>query len=260
MDFSIKRHVKKNEPPKILNKKGYKNEVEISANKIHQTAMGFQAINGVSHVSFPENSKSHNMMIFIAEIRMKNLSNKELLPYLKFVINNSSVQIKTNIAKFNIKLMGEKSFSDKIKSFGENKGYKKTFTKSVNNLLYRENKKYEFNIDALIQSALLDNLEILNIEHLMEKEREIVLILDNYKPHHNKNFKKFCELLKIKLIYLPPYTPQYNPIEQVWKSIKRIIYDPTISDRDELIKIFREEYYRIIYNSSLVEKWIDKFL
>ena len=44
-----------------------------------------------------------------------------------------------------------------------------TFTKSVNNLLYRENKKYEFDIDALIQSALLDNLENLNIEHLMEK-------------------------------------------------------------------------------------------
>ena len=125
MDFSIKHHVKKNAPPKILNKKGYKNEVEISANKIHQTAMGFQAINGVSHVSFPENSRSHNMMIFIAEIKMKNLSNKELLPYLNFVISDSSVQRKTNIAKFNINLMGEKVFSDKIKSFGENKGYKK---------------------------------------------------------------------------------------------------------------------------------------
>ena len=156
--------------------------------------------------------------------------------------------------------MSEKAFSEKITSFGENKGYKKTFTKSVNNLLYRENKKYEFEIDTLIQSALLDNLENINIGHLMENEREIVIILDNYKPHHNKNFKKFCKLLKIKLIYLPAYTPQYNPIEQVWKSIKRIIYDPTITEYEKLIKIFEEEYYRIIYNPSFVEKWIDKFL
>ena len=222
--------------------------------------MGFQAINGVLHLSFPENSRSHNMMIFVAEIRMKNLSNKDLLLPLNFVINDSSVKRETNVAKFNINLMGEKAFSEKITSFGENKGYKKTFTKAVNNLLYRENKKYEFEIDALIQSALLDNLENINIGHLMENEREIVIILDNYKPHHNKNFKKFCKLLKIKLIYLPAYTPQYNPIEQVWKSIKRIIYDPTITEYEKLIKIFEEEYYRIIYNPSFVEKWIDKFL
>ena len=222
--------------------------------------MGFQAINGVLHLSFPENSRSHNMMIFVAEIRMKNLSNKDLLLPLNFVINDSSVKRETNVAKFNINLMGEKAFSEKITSFGENKGYKKTFTKAVNNLLYRENKKYEFEIDALIQSALLDNLENINIGHLMENEREIVIILDNYKPHHNKNFKKFCKLLKIKLIYLPAYTPQYNPIEQVWKSIKRIIYDPTITEYEKLIKIFEEEYYRIIYNPLFVEKWIDKFL
>ena len=222
--------------------------------------MGFQAINGESHIAFPENSRSHNMMIYVAEIRMKNLSNKDLLPYLNFIINDSSVKRKTNISEFNINLMGEEEFSEKIKFIGENKGYKKTFAKDVNNLLYNENKKYEFKIDALIQSSLLDNLTNINIGHLMENEKEIVIILDNYRPHHNKNFKKFCELLKITLLYLPPYTPQYNPIEQVWKSIKRIIYDPTISDREQLIKIFKEEYYRIIYNPSLVEKWIDKFL
>ena len=62
------------------------------------------------------------------------------------------------------------------------------------------------------------------------------------------------------LLYLPVYTPQYNPIEQVWKSIKRIIYDSTISDYNELIKIFEEEYYKIIYKPSFVEKWIEKFL
>lgn len=200
------------------------------------------------------------MMIFVAEVRMKNLSNKELIPFIEFVINDPSVERKTNVAKFNINLMGEKEFAEKIKSFGENKGYKKTFTKAVNNLLYNENKKYEFQIDALIKSTLLDNLENVNIGHLMENEKELVIILDNYKPHHNKDFQKFCELLKIKLIYLPEYTPWYNPIEQVWKSIKRVIYDPTITERDELIRIFEEEYYRIIYNPSFVEKWIEKFL
>jgi len=70
--------------------------------KIHQTAMGFQAINGISHLSFPENSRSHYMMIFVREIRMKKLSNKDLLLPLNFVINDSSVKRERNVAKFNI--------------------------------------------------------------------------------------------------------------------------------------------------------------
>ena len=143
---------------------------------------------------------------------------------------------------------------------GKQKVIKKTFTKAVNKLISKEHKNDEFTIDALIRLELLNNLESMNIGKLMESEKEIVIILDNYKPHHNTEFKKFCELLKIKLIYLPAYTPQYNPIKQVWKSIKRLIYDPTISECKELISIFKEKYYKIIYNNSFYEKWVEKFL
>ena len=250
----------KNASPKILAKRNHKNEVTIPAKRIHQTAMGFQAINGESFIFFPENSRSHNMMLFVAEIRKRNLSNKDLIPYIDCAINDTSVKRETIVGKFNIESMGEEQVSEKIKKFGETKGYKKTFSKAVNNFIYKENKDDGFAIDALIRIELLNNLESMNIGSLMEAEKEIVIILDNYRPHHNKEFKKFCELLKIKLIYLPAYTPQYNPIEQVWKSIKRIIYDPTITDREELISIFEKEYYRIIYNKSFYEKWMEKFL
>ena len=238
----------------------HKNEMEIPSDKIHQTAMGFQAINGESYVAFPENSRSHNMMLFVAEIRKRNLSNKEIIPFIDCAINDYSVKRENMVGKFNIQSMGENSFSEKIEKYGKTKGYKKTFAKAVNNLIYKENKNDEFAIDALIRFELLNNLESMNIGGLLENEKEIVIILDNYKPHHNTQFKKFCELLKIKLIYLPAYTPWYNPIEQVWKSIKRIIYDPTITERNKLISIFKEEYYRIIYNESFYKKWEEKFL
>lgn len=199
-------------------------------------------------------------MLFVAEIRKCNLSNKDIIPYIDCVINDYSVNRENIIGKFNIQSMGEVLFSNKIKKFGETKGYKKTFMKSVNNLIYKENKDDEFTIDALIRLELLNNLKSINIGELLENEKEIVIILDNYRPHHNTEFKMFCELLKIKLIYLPAYTPQYNPIEQVWKSIKRFIYDPTITDYQELIEIFQKEYYKIIYNKSFYEKWMEKFL
>ena len=250
----------KNAPPKILAKRNHKNEIDIHSKRIHQTAMGFQAINGKSYIAFPENSRSHNMMLFVAEIRKRNLSNEEIIPFIDCVINDYSVKRENMVGKFNIQSMGENSFSEKIGIYGKTKGYKKTFTKAVNNLVYKENKKDEFAIDALIRFELLDNLESMNIGGFLENEKEIVIILDNYKPHHNNQFKKFCEILKIKLIYLPAYTPWYNPIEQVWKSIKRIIYDPTITEPEILISIFEEEYYRIIYNKSFYEKWEEKFL
>ena len=222
--------------------------------------MGFQAINGESFIFFPENSRSHNMILFVAEIRKRNLSNKDIIPYIDCAINDSSVKRETIVGKFNIQSISEKPLSEKIQRFGDTKGYKKNFRKAVEKLIFKEHKDDEFAIDALIRLELLNNHESMNIGGSIEAEKEIVIILDNYKPHHNTEFKKFCELLKIKLIYLPSYTPQYNPIEQVWKSIKRLIYDPTISNREELIAIFEEEYYRIIYKKSFYEKWMEKFL
>ena len=51
----------KNGPPQTLHKKSHKNILEDNGKRIHQTAIRFQAINGKSNVSFPQNSKSHNI-------------------------------------------------------------------------------------------------------------------------------------------------------------------------------------------------------
>lgn len=200
------------------------------------------------------------MMIFAAEVRARNLKNKELKPYIDCVLYDSSVNRINIISKLNFETIGVESLNKNIKEIGEKKGYKKNFIKSVNKLIFKERKNTDFAIDEIIRYELLENADCVNLDKLLENEKEIVFILDNYKPHHNPEFKKFCEILKIKLIYLPAYTPQYNPIEQVWKSIKRIIYDPTISTKNEIIKIFKEEFYKIIYNESFFKKWEEKFL
>ena len=75
--------------------------------------MGFQAINGKSYISFPKNSRSHNMMLFVAEIRKCNLSNKDIIPYIDCVINDYSVNRENIIEKFNIQSMGK--FCSQIK-------------------------------------------------------------------------------------------------------------------------------------------------
>ncbi len=53
--------------------------------------------------------------------------------------------------------------------------------------------------------------------------KRIILILDNFKSHHSKYILDYAEKHDIILIFLPPYSPDLNPIEFIWKSIKREI-------------------------------------
>jgi len=46
---------------------------------------------------------------------------------------------------------------------------------------------------------------------------KIHLIWDNARYHKNSEVSEFAQELGIKLHYLPPYSPNLNPIERVWK-------------------------------------------
>ena len=51
---------------------------------------------------------------------------------------------------------------------------------------------------------------------------KILLILDNASPHKSKKVKKWLKenKNKIKLLFLPPYSPDLNPKEIIWKDIR----------------------------------------
>ena len=54
-------------------------------------------------------------------------------------------------------------------------------------------------------------------------ERRMVVITDNAKYHHAKLHKEWREKNagRYDLDYLPPYSPDLNPIERVWKLTRR---------------------------------------
>lgn len=47
----------------------------------------------------------------------------------------------------------------------------------------------------------------------------IHIIWDNAGYHRDKNLQKFARGLGIKLHYLPPYSPNLNPLERLWKML-----------------------------------------
>lgn len=60
------------------------------------------------------------------------------------------------------------------------------------------------------------------IEHelLPRLEPGHVLVLDNARIHHGTRLQEIVQKAGCSLLYLPPYSPDFNPIELVWSWIK----------------------------------------
>jgi len=44
--------------------------------------------------------------------------------------------------------------------------------------------------------------------------------MDNASFHHNPTIKTMCSDAGVKLLYLPPYSPDFNPIEEFFAELK----------------------------------------
>lgn len=64
------------------------------------------------------------------------------------------------------------------------------------------------------------------IEEAYPQKSKIYLFCDNAPYYRNKSVKEYLATSKILLQFLPPYSPNLNPIERLWKWMKeRIIYN-----------------------------------
>ena len=50
-----------------------------------------------------------------------------------------------------------------------------------------------------------------------------VLIMDNMKSHHARAVRNLLDSSEVRCIYLPPYSPDLNPIEKLWSKVKSFL-------------------------------------
>lgn len=63
-------------------------------------------------------------------------------------------------------------------------------------------------------------------KHLIPKlSQDAVIVMDNASFHRKKRLHEIAERYKIKIIFLPPYSPELNPIEHFWHWLKKKICD-----------------------------------
>jgi len=86
------------------------------------------------------------------------------------------------------------------------------------------------------------------LEQLMlGAEQPIILVVDGHPIHKSGIVKEYVESTegKLELYYLPPYSPQLNPDEQVWKNIKERVAKKHHSTKEELRNLLSESLVRL---------------
>jgi transposase len=67
-----------------------------------------------------------------------------------------------------------------------------------------------------------------------------IVIMDNASFHKSQKTRDLIESVGCKLIFLPPYSPDLNPIEKFWANMKRWIKNKvtTFNQLAQLINLF----------------------
>jgi transposase len=77
-------------------------------------------------------------------------------------------------------------------------------------------------------------------------EGNIVMVLDNARAHHAKLLKPFLEEhSRLKLVFLPPYSPELNIVEGLWKWLKsdvvNNVFYHTVAEIRKNVQTFMEQ-------------------
>ncbi len=79
-----------------------------------------------------------------------------------------------------------------------------------------------------------------------------VVVMDNLPAHKVVGIRELIEAKGAKLIYLPPYSPDLNPIEKCWSKIKTFLRKAKARTRAELEKALQESLLLITIKMPLV--------
>ena len=100
----------------------------------------------------------------------------------------------------------------------------------------------------------MENLKTESIIECLEEIREhnpegiILLLIDNFPSHKPYEVKDKAKELNIELCYLPTYSPQLQPEEKIWKSVKRLISLQKVTQMHNYNMMKKKEREEILYD------------
>jgi len=88
----------------------------------------------------------------------------------------------------------------------------------------------------------------------------ILLIADNDGSHHAKLTQQRADELGIEFVFLPPYSPNFNAIEPLWKTLKRKISPEIFEDKEHFRQYVTDTFLDLSKRLGFANSWIEKFI
>ena len=76
------------------------------------------------------------------------------------------------------------------------------------------------------------------VEHFLvpNLERGQIIVMDNLSVHKSKRVERLIEEAGAQLLFLPPYSPDFNPIEEASSKVKSILRKAQARTREALVE------------------------
>ena len=236
----------------VINGVKDKNILKKTGKRFGINAIGFQGVGTTSAILFNDKNNANNFAIALAKYQTTRVTNPKAIELLEKAITNPNIDI-TNIK---LELLYDALGEDEYEKLFDD--YMDIDYKKFNAACKKHNINY-YKTNRIQKQRLLTNLNNDNLINLMKNERRVNIILDNARIHTSKVVEMACDMLNINLVFLPPYCPFLNPIENVWKDVKREIYNSYYTNLDELIEVFEDAFMSRVYSRTYYENWLEKF-
>ena len=82
-----------------------------------------------------------------------------------------------------------------------------------------------------------------------------VVLMDNSPAHIVKEVSELIESKGAKLIYLPPYSPEFNPIEHCWSKVKSYLRKLEVWDEKKLSSSVKKALKTVTSNDA--QAWFE---
>jgi transposase len=66
-----------------------------------------------------------------------------------------------------------------------------------------------------------------------------IVVMDNLQPHKHDRVRRAIEAAGATLVYLPPYSPDFNPIEPMWSKVKQSLRSAAARTFDALLEAIK---------------------
>ena len=217
-------------------------------------------VNGNSLILCQPNTRTFEFIKSLIQLRIANCNDPEINEILINIIYNEILDEKKISEELN-SLFDEVDIKEEILTFMEStKCSKNNLLSKIKNKIDSLNPNKSENIENIQKNLIVEILKESILDEKLANEKRIVLIADNYVVHRATLVKESCKILNIKIVLLPTNSPHLNPIEQVWKSIKKYLSHFYLDNLEQMKKLFTEEFYRIIDNKSFYTNWLIKFI